>query len=845
MAATAENRWWADVLRSGRASPYAFYFDIDWVGHPKGRLLLPILGAPVHMLLQRGEIAVTLDADGFVLRYGEARLPLDPASFPLLLSLRPRRPRALAPVLDGLARLPAYAAAAARQISRSRQTGKRLADELWRLYVSRSDVHHFIDKSLLAAGKPENAGWLEALLAIQPYELSYWRIGGERLNYRRFFDVTGLIGMRVEEPDVFGATHPLILQLARENGVTGLRVDHIDGLRDPLGYLRRLRDSARDDHEDPYLLVEKILLGDEVLPQEWPVSGTTGYEFARLVNGLFVDAHGSERMRTTYRRFTGLNKSFSDVAYGCKRRVIKELFPGELRALSRKLSDLLSERGDDSVSSEVLSPILMELSACLTVYRTYIRTFEVSARDRDHIEWAVAEARRRNPHLDDRAVSIVRGVLLLDGSRSLPPDQGARTLEFVMQWQQFTGPVTAKGLEDTALYNYNRLISLNEVGGDPGGDNLQDAVGRFHRRNIDVLRLWPNTMNASSTHDTKRSEDVRARINVLTEIPAAWARRLNRWSRLNGRKRLRIGGCPVPDPNEEVLIYQTLVGAWPLANHDLLAFRKRMSAYLIKAAREAKVHTNWLDPDEAYEGALVGFLEAILDSSDPSEFLDDFLRFQRRIDFYGSLNSLAQTLLKIAAPGIPDLYQGSELWSLDVVDPDNRRPVDFCGRPSFLREMDREPSRSRASLTRELVQQWRDGRLKLYLIAKALRFRRSHADLFQSGEYLPLQPSGERAENMVAFARRLRDSWAIAAVPRLATRLFSPGSAPPGLRRWSDTALVVPPGAGTRWVNVLTGEDMATAAAGTRRVLPADTLFRRLPVALLRNDSEGRQIRIS
>jgi (1->4)-alpha-D-glucan 1-alpha-D-glucosylmutase len=707
---------------------------------------------------------------------------------------------------------------------------------LWRLYVSHSDVHRFIDESLLAAGKPENAGWLEALLARQPYELSYWRTGRERLNYRRFFDVTGLIGMRVEEPDVFGVTHPLILQLAREDGVTGLRVDHIDGLRDPLGYLRRLRDSVKDDDEDPYLLVEKILLGDEFLPPEWPVSGTTGYEFASLVNGLFVDAPGSQQMRTTYRRFTGLKKSFSDVAYECKGRVITELFPRELGALSRELSDLLSERGDDPIPPEALSPILMELSACLPVYRTYIRSFEVSDRDRDHIEQAVSEARRRNPHLDDRSASVVRGVLLLDGSRSLPPGQGARMLDFVMRWQQFTGPVTAKGLEDTALYNYNSLISLNEVGGDPGGEKLQDAVGRFHRRNADVLSLWPNTMNASSTHDTKRSEDVRARINVLTEIPAAWARRLNCWSRLNRRKRLRIGGCPVPDPNEEVLIYQTLVGAWPLASQDPLAFRKRMSAYVIKAAREAKVHTTWLDPDEIYEGALIRFLEAILDGSDSNQFLDDFLRFQKRADFYGSLNSLAQTLLKIAAPGVPDLYQGSELWTLDVVDPDNRRPVDFSSRITLLREMDREESRNRASLTRELVQQWRDGRLKLHLIAKALRFRRSHPDLFHSGEYLPLQPSGERADNIVAFARRARDAWALVAVPRLVTRLCRPGRPPLGERAWKDTGLILPSEAPNRWADVLTGETIETEIVPGGKVIGASTAFFRFPVALLSGD---------
>jgi (1->4)-alpha-D-glucan 1-alpha-D-glucosylmutase len=525
--------------------------------------------------------------------------------------------------------------------------------------------------------------------------------------------------------------------------------------------------------------------------------------------------------------------SFSDVVYEQKKKVMQELFAGELSHLGRRLASLAEEEQGGGGNGEEHTQALMEVSACLAVYRTYTRTFEVASRDRAHIEAAVEEAGRRNPALSGGSLDFVRRVLLLGFRRSLAARRRAQWLDFVMRWQQFTGPVTAKGLEDTALYNYPRLLSLNEVGGDPGGAHVSDAAERFHRHNAETLARWPHTLNATSTHDTKRSEDVRARINVLSEMPVAWARRLNRWSRLNKGKKSLVNGRSVPDPNEEMLLYQTVVGAWPLDARDIPEFGQRLKAFVIKAAREAKVNTSWLDPDEPYESGLASFVETVLDESAPNRFLEEFLRFEESIACYGALNSLAQTLLKIASPGVPDFFQGSELWDFSLVDPDNRRPVDFSKRSQLLRQLQDPELGDRARLVRGLLADWRDGRIKMYVIAKALRFRKAHAIVFQRGDYLPLRASGEHQERIVAFARNHASDWALLAVPRLFQRLRRPGYPPIGRRVWKNTLLFLPRGAPERWIDVLTGGSLNASPAREGTALKLAEVFRHLPVALL------------
>jgi (1->4)-alpha-D-glucan 1-alpha-D-glucosylmutase len=863
MAASSENEWWMDVLENGPSSPYASYFDIDWHPDPpsevaENTVLLPILGRPYRSALENRELIVALDGRGFFVRHHGVRLPLEPKSYRVLLTygledlkqaLGESHPafRELVDLIDAIERLPARTATDAAKVEARHKDKKIIKERLWALHSTSPRIRKFIDENLSifnGGAKDEKGSYLlDELLADQAYCLAFWRDGIQQINYRRFFDISDLVGIRVEHPEVFEATHVLTFRLAKKGKVTGLRVDHIDGLYDPLEYLRRLQSrlgEGRPGRGTPcfYVVVEKILGGDEELPEDWPACGSTGYDFLNTLNAVFVDAQGLKFLDTTYRRFTGARLDFGDVVYESKKRVMQELFAAELRALAHHLGGLAREHHGCDLGSKELVQALVEVTACLPVYRTYIQGFEVSPRDRFYIEGALENVCRRNPGVSASALDFVRRVLLLDFLSPSRVRQREDCLRFVMRWQQFTGSVMAKGLEDTALYSYNRLISLNEVGSGPEGIDASASVERFHRHNRRTLQRWPYTLNATSTHDTKRSEDVRARLNVLSELPRAWARSLNRWSRMNREKKSLANGHAVPDSNEEVLFYQTLVGAWPLEAEEVPEFRRRLQAHMIKAAREAKVHTSWLYPDEAYENALASFVDACLDTSRPNQFLDDFLRFQGSIAYYGALNSLTQALLKITSPGVPDLYQGTELWDFSLVDPDNRRAVDYRKRAQLLEELRRPEADGSIRLSRELLASWQDGRIKMYLMWKALEFRRAHQKLFQEGAYIPLSVSGERKEHVVAFARRAGNAWALVAVPRMVTGLRAAGRPPVGRRTWKATAIALPSKAPERWVNVLTRESPRTARAAEGRAMYIHTVFQRFPVALLAGTSE-------
>ncbi|MCH8026054.1 MAG: malto-oligosyltrehalose synthase [Chloroflexi bacterium] len=776
MVAGPENPWWADVLARGAASPHANVFDIDWQAGG-GKVVLPILDAALREVVERGELSVELDEDVPCLRYQDVRLPLADATHP-----------------------------AARA---------------------------FLGTSAAAA----DVGQLNQLLAAQHYRLAYWRTGRAEINYRRFFDVNDLAGVRVEDEDVFDATHALLLRLATAGQATGLRIDHIDGLYDPLQYLRRLQSRLPDDG-DFYLLVEKILTGEEQTPDGWPVAGTTGYDFLNTVSGLFVDAAGLASLRASYAEFTGLDTTLAEVARQQKLRVAQELFPAELASLARQLRALAGEEARD-LSDENLCTALAAVAASFPVYRTYVDSFAVSDRDRGIMVRALdgaAGARAldgaiSSAHGPDElapAFALLRRVLLLELPETAPSGQREAWLRFVMRWQQFTGPVTAKGLEDTALYVHHPLLSLNEVGVDPDAAGAVD-VETFHQRNRIRLRRSPHTMNATATHDSKRGEDARARINVLSEVADEWATAVRRWSEQNRRHTTLVANRPAPDANEEWLIYQSLAGAWPLDDAELPSFKERMEAYLVKAVREAKLHSSWLDPNEAYERAISGFLSAILTPGKENEFLSDFLRFQQRVAFYGAANSLAQTLLKIASPGVPDIYQGTELWDFSFVDPDNRRPVDFARRARLLDELHSGEANGRSALVQDMLAHWQDGRIKLYLTAKALAFRRDNAVLFSAGDYLPLAVSGKNAEHAVAFARRHETSWALAVAPRLVAGLSPAGEWAISSAVWGDTAVELPEGAPKRWSSALTGE----VVGAKNGALPLSAVLAELPVALL------------
>ncbi|MFH0789780.1 MAG: malto-oligosyltrehalose synthase, partial [Pseudomonadota bacterium] len=574
----------------------------------------------------------------------------------------------------------------------------------------------------------------------------------------------------------------------------------------------------------------------ETVPEEWPISGTTGYDFLGRVNSLLVDERGLKKLKGVYDHFVGTRTDLSDVIIEKKTLIMQSLFGGEIETFEYQLRLLADQdRQARDVSRHDLLKALMEVTACLPIYRTYIRELEISTTDRRVLEETLQRVEQRNPRLNPQVLQFLRRVLLLQFPAGFSWEHKQGWLRFVRRWQQFTGPIMAKGLEDTALYVYNPLISLNEV----GGSHRALSIEAFHRFNQERQRLWPLTMNASSTHDTKRSEDVRARISVLSEIPTEWEACLKRWVHWNLPKKTILQDLPVPDLNEEIFLYQTLIGAWPLFEGEEEAFKERLKAYLLKAAREAKVHTRWITPNEDYENALLAFVEAILEKSEQNYFLPDFRKVQSRLAYYGALNSLSQLLLKITSPGIPDFYQGTELWDFSLVDPDNRRPVDFEKRFRLLRELTGRGGRDKEDRVRELLNHWKDGRIKLFITQKALRFRKKQPALFLGGEYIPLAAEGNRKKQVVSFARTKGPEWVITGVGRFYSQFTSPGTFPLGPESWGKGCLGLPPEAPKYWQDILTGERLTTSIRNRRPVLPLGELFNRLPVTLLYGRADG------
>ncbi|HVX65384.1 MAG TPA: malto-oligosyltrehalose synthase [Bryobacteraceae bacterium] len=833
MAASAENPWWMDVLENGRNSIYAHHFAIDWErtcfkSTGTSKVVLPILGELYGTVLHNGQFSLKLDENGFFVKYFEHRLPLDPKSYRLIFeSGRAGTMPEAAEILAAFDALPSGRLDAAGRQERHRlKTG--LKERLWKLYSENPELKTALDECLITiGGAPGDAAsfdTLDRILAAQSYRVAYWRMAGEDLNYRRFFDITDLIGIRVEDPDVFQSRHPEIVGLANVGGVTGMRIDHIDGLWDPRGYLERLKSLVLASEGEAgctgfYIIVEKILGSSEQAPAEWGICGTTGYDFLAYLNGLFIDPEGLCKLDGIYRRATGITEDFAQIRYLRKRQVMDELFRGEVRALGFHLGRLAAQdRFARDLPFADLEKAMVEVIAWFPVYRTYTRDFEIAPRDRERIEHALEMARATTPAADPGVLDFLRRVLLLEIPHYI--ESREPWLNFVMAWQQFTGPVMAKGYEDTACYYYNRLISSNEVGSDPESADHPGGVEGFHRRNAERLAAWPHTMNATSTHDTKRSEDVRARINVLAEIPDMWGRRLASWSSWNESKKQMVDGALAPDRNDEVLLYESLIGAWPLGEEDRSGLRERLKAFMQKAVREAKTRSHWLRPNEEYENACAAFVDALLDESVGNAFLKDFIAFHRRIAAPGAVNALAQVLLKIASPGLPDFYQGTELWDFSLVDPDNRRPVDFTRRAALLDELRRREAQDLPGLLRDLTANWEDGRIKLYLTYKALNFRKAQPELFQKGEYLPVE-----APHACAFARRAGDRWALVVVPRMVARLSEPRKRLLRAGVFGDAAVEVPEQAPSVWRNVLTGEEIRTPRLAG--------LFASFPVALL------------
>ncbi len=838
--ANSQNPWWRDVLRHGEASRHAPTFDINWSTQPhlpSGVLVYPILGQPFGRALEAGELQLTLDDGDLALRYYDHALPLAPRTYAAIIGPLPpelrrelRDPAASVELVDLLARLEAAPP----------DEADRLLERFRRMVGEEPAIAAQLGATLAElngrVGEPSSFDRLEAILARQHYRLVYWRVAGEEINYRRFFDINDLAGVRVEREEVFEATHRLLFALVAQGIVTGVRIDHIDGLYDPTRYLAQLRAGLREaargltDQELP-IYVEKILELDEALPSSWPVTGTTGYDFLAHSDGLLVDRGSVVETTRTYERFVGEPVRFRQLRYDAKRQIARTAFTGEISVLANQLHMIAqgARRHRDTTLGALRRAIETTL-ATFPIYRTYV-TDDTSdsgatAEDRATIEAALTEARRRDQTLVPEALDFLAEVLLLDGPEPgtpLPPVDYERRLHFRRRFQQLSSPVMAKGFEDTTFYRYNRLLSLNEVGNDPSrfGINPDEAHAWFAER----AEHWPGAMSASSTHDTKRSEDARARLHVISEQPGHWADEVRRWSELNARHRTVVAGEAVPDRTTEYLIYQNLIASWPTGADPLDgAYRERLHGYLTKAMREMKVYTSWTDPDEQVEAAAGAFLMALLHPRQGRAFQRRVSRFVAALEPSASLNGLATLLLKATAPGFPDFYQGTELWDRSLTDPDNRRPVDYAARRALLDELgDAPPDDLRA------------GAMKLWLTRRLLALRERKAVLFTQGDYQPVVASGAAAAHIFAFARSLGDDNIVVAVPRLTTRLTTPGSDPPLGQAWGDTTLALP-ATGRRWRNALTGATYEV----TEGQLECAELFAALPFAVLVGEAQGR-----
>jgi (1->4)-alpha-D-glucan 1-alpha-D-glucosylmutase len=809
----ADNRsaWWMDVLENGPSSPYAHYFDIDWQPLKtdlRNKVLLPILGDQYGRVLERGELQVRFEEGTFYVLYGKRRLPIAPGTYRYILEVALKKLAQykddvfyaeLQSILTALEYLPKRTETDPQRIAERAREKEIIKRRLERRCSEAPKVQRAIEKALAEIngnpGDPRSFDKLDELLNAQSYRLAFWRVAAEEINYRRFFDVNDLAAIRVELPKVFDAVHRLVLDLVSTGAVTGLRIDHPDGLYLPREYFAKLQQRSAKvlgmglpgDGRAIYMVAEKILTGAETLRKEWPVHGTTGYDFANLVTQLLVDSSAETAITKTFHRFIGHSVPFGHLLYAKKLLVMKLALANDVDVLGNLL-DRLSERNRwyRDFTLEALSRSVRETIACFPVYRTYVEPGEpVMEEDRQIVERAIAGAKRRNPAMEESIFNFLREVLLLRSPQDLDAPGRAAHAQFVLKFQQATGPVMAKGLEDTVFYIYNRLPALNEVGGEP--QQFGVSVDVFHERNLDRQRDWPATLLATSTHDTKRSEDVRARMVAISEIPELWRRSLQRWSTANHRWKRTVNDLEAPDANEEYLLYQTLLGTWPMQadgepeSVPAPDYIERIQAYMAKALKEAKINTSWIQPNEEWDAAMHDFVAKILDSSPRNKFLPTFLPSAKEIARLGAINSLTQTLLKLTSPGVPDIYQGTEIWDYSLVDPDNRRPVDY--------ELRREMLKSLSSVTPgELMQTWPDGRIKMFLTKPLLQLRRRHADLFGRGEYLPLHTSGTFAECCVSFVRRLDNNWVAVIAPRLSSRI----GFPPIGEAWRDTAIQLP-----------------------------------------------------
>jgi len=833
----ADNPLWLDVLEWGPDAAHAGWFDIEWETQRRylhNKLLVPLLGDHYGIELERGMLELRYDEnDGSfaVWAYGTHKLPITPPHYARILGNEHPELERLA---DAFAWLPNWRLQMARRAAEFKL-------ELAALVRERADAREALYSRFTRfqgrAGEP--AGWreLDALIQRQHWRLAYFRVAADDINYRRFFNINDLAGLRIELPEVFDHAHRRVLRLVKDGTIDGLRIDHIDGLLDPKAYLHRLQSRI-----DPppgnghfYLVVEKILAAHETLREDWPIDGTTGYEFLNQLTALLLDS-GSERAFTDcYALFTGEQRDFGEIGRLCKLHIMDNEMSGELNVLARDMARLARQNPRTAdFTQTLLRRAIKQLIACFPVYRTYIDGAAVleNADERD-LSWALAQARRHEAEIDASVFSFLEQVLtakLIQRPRS--GFSRVSLLRCATRLQQYSGPVAAKGLEDTAFYRYNRFIALNEVGGDPS--RFGATIAAFHRAAQQRAQRWPHSMLTTATHDTKRGEDSRARLAALSEYPEEWTRQVNVWSRIlrgPGAQSDVIEAILRPDRNDEYLLYQQLLGSWPAELLDeqrchgapLQAYAERVSAAMLKSMREARVHTSWAFPNAPYEEAMANLIAAGLTGNRASAFLTAFLPFARQVAASGVHNSLIQTVVKLTAPGVPDLYNGADLWDLSMVDPDNRRPVDYALRAQQLQEIDAALRADRAGSLRQWLREWPNGRIKLGVIATLLHHRADQSELYAGGDYQPLPAAGPRADEIGAYLRSHGSQRLLVAFARHTRKRelepFDP-----------QTLLPLPESLGSgMWLELLSGAQVQLSAGS----FDPRVLFTHLPVAVL------------
>jgi (1->4)-alpha-D-glucan 1-alpha-D-glucosylmutase len=884
---TGANAWWNDVLENGQSSLAAKFFDVDWMpvkAELQAKLLLPILGDQYGHVLERGELQLGFRDGALGLRYFEHQLPINPRQAPRVY--RPAVERVtealgqdhpqlheFQSIITSLENLPPFTDSDPERMAVRHREKDVARGRLARLATESPTVLGAIHESIARfngePGRPDSFDALHDLLESQPYRLAYWRTASHEINYRRFFDINTLVGLRVEDGEVFEEIHRLLTTLIAEDKVQAVRIDHPDGLFDPARYFLALQDLAARAGAGPrepdragrpdrplYVVAEKILAGRETIQRRWAIHGTTGYNYLNDLNGLYIDTSRAKLVRRAYAKLTGRTEPFEDVLYWSKRLIIETAMASELNVLTHLLDRIAQgSRRSRDFTRDILRDVLTEVVACFPVYRTYVDQDGWTPEDRAVVERAISRARRRNPAMEGSLFDFFREVMLPRDVESDPPpndrrggyppateEEASARLFFAMKLQQYTGPVQAKGLEDTAFYRYNVLLSINEVGGDPS--RYGRSTAEFHEASARRLHDWPYEMLATATHDTKLGEDVRARLNAISELPAEWSRDVSRWMRTNKGARSVVDGESAPDRNDEYRFYQAVVGAWPVglpanANAAPTELVERLEGYMLKAVREAKVHTSWLTPNQQYEEALSRFVERVLTGPGGARFVPQMLAFQNRIATLGMVNALSQVTVKVGSPGVPDFYQGTDSWDLSLVDPDNRRPVDFTLRERQLSDVESIlalPYGDRIAKLRGLLDTWRDGRIKLLTTAVGLRMRRLDPELFLSGAYLPLETEVTVPAGAIAFARVQRGTAALFIGPRLCAPLIDAArSVPLGGDAWKTSRVLLPPELGERtFRHEITGAEIEPSTASGQSWIFLGQIFEHVPIGILR-----------